>query len=144
MFGEVYWERIGLLKPGTGFLGVTWRKRKSFREIINKLFTDCPFLYIGPQRFFRNYMDNSDLQKQWNKQHRWKICGNERSNCRILSNTYWCSLPNGSIWLEVAESAAGRMVLLQILSIHGGTVGMKDLDVMHQWLGCNLIWRNST
>ena len=26
VYGEEYWERIGLLEPGTGLLGVTWRK----------------------------------------------------------------------------------------------------------------------
>ena len=34
-----------------------------------------------------------------------------------------------NIWLEVAESAAGRMVLLQL---HDGAVAMRDLDVMLQ------------
>ena len=36
----------------------------------------------------------------------------------------------GSAWSGVAESAARRVVLLQLLSIHGGAVGIKDLDVM--------------
>ena len=55
-----------------------------------------------------------------------------------MSNTYWCSFTYGSVWLEVAESAAGRVVLLQLFSIHGGAVGMKDLDVMLLWvIGCN-------
>ena len=62
-----------------------------------------------------------------------EICGNERSNYLILSNTYWCLFPNGSVWSEVAKSAAGRVVLLQLLSIHDGAVDTRDLGVMLLW-----------
>ena len=43
-------------------------------------------------------------------------CGNERSSYLIFSNTPWCSFPNGSVWLELVESATGRVVLLQLSS----------------------------
>ena len=58
------------------------------------------------------------------------IDNNKRSSHLNFSNTHWCSFPNGSVWLGVAESAAGRVVLLQLLSMHDGAVGMRDLDVM--------------
>ena len=45
-------------------------------------------------------------------------------------NTHSCSFWNGSVWLEPAESAAGRVVLLQLLSIHDGAVGVTNLGVM--------------
>ena len=38
------------------------------------------------------------------------------------------------IQLELAKSAAGRVVLLQILSIHDGAVGVTDLGVMLLWI----------
>ena len=37
------------------------------------------------------------------------MCGNVRSSYLILSKTHWCSFPNGSVWLELAESAVGRV-----------------------------------
>ena len=40
---------------------------------------------------------------------------------------------NGSVWLELAESAVGRVVLLQLLSIHDGAVGVTNLGVMLLW-----------
>ena len=48
----------------------------------------------------------------------------------VFSKTNSCSFWNGSVWLELAESAAGRVVLLQLLSIHDGAVGVTNLDVM--------------
>ena len=50
-----------------------------------------------------------------------------------FSNTHLCSILYGSVWLELAESAAGRVVLLQLLSIHDGAVGVTNLDVMLLW-----------
>ena len=41
---------------------------------------------------------------------------------------------NGSVWLELAKSAARRVVLLQLLSIHDRAVGVTNLDVMLLWL----------
>ena len=67
-FGEETWERIGLLKPGTGlFWVVTWRKGKiiSRKKIINFLRTVHIF-YIDPQIFFRHYVDNSYFHTKWN------------------------------------------------------------------------------
>ena len=58
------------------------------------------------------------------------MCGNEWSSYLIFSNTHWCSFPNGSVWLEVAESVTGRVALLQLLPIHDGADGMRNLDVM--------------
>ena len=37
--------------------------------------------------------------------------------------------------VELTESAWGRVVLLQLLSIHGGAVGVTDLGVMLLWSG---------
>ena len=44
------------------------------------------------------------------------MCGNEWFSYLSFSNTHSCSFWNGSVWLELAESAAGRGVLLQLLS----------------------------
>ena len=47
-----------------------------------------------------------------------------------LSEFFQYSFWNGSVWFEPAESAVGRVVLLQLLSIHDGAVGVTNLDVM--------------
>ena len=62
--------------------------------------------------------------------HHQKICSNEWSSYLSFSNTHSCSFWNGSVWLELAESVAGRVVLLQLLSIHDGAVGVTNLGVM--------------
>ena len=67
--------------------------------------------------------------------HHYKICGNDWSSFLSFSNTHSCSFWNGSVWLELAESAAGRVVLLQPLFIHDGAVGVMNLDVMLLWVG---------
>ena len=55
-----------------------------------------------------------------------------------------CSFWNGSVWLELAESAAGRVVLLQLLYIHDGAVGVTNLDVMLLWLSqTSLQWHHN-
>ena len=41
-------------------------KGKLFPEKSHTLFTDCPFCYIDPHKFFRWYMHNSYLHKKWN------------------------------------------------------------------------------
>ena len=41
---------------------------------------------------------------------------------------------NGSVFLELAESASGRVALLQLLSVHDEAVGVTDLGVMFLWL----------
>ena len=92
-----------------------------------------PFLYIGPHKFFRNYMDNSYLYKQWNLAWNKNIDGNFVATNDQLSDfvqDLLVLIPNRSAWSGVAESAARRVVLLQLLSIHGGAAGIKDLDVM--------------
>ena len=68
-----------------------------------------------------------------NSKHHWKICGNERSSYLIFSNVHWCSFSNGSVCLELAGSAAVRVILLQVVSIHDGAVGVKNLSVMLLW-----------
>ena len=65
--------------------------------------------------------------------HHQKICGNEWFSYLSFSNTHSCSFLNGSVWLELAESAAGRVVLLQLLSIHNRAVGITNLGVMLLW-----------
>ena len=122
VFGEEFGEIIRLSKPGTGLLKVTWRKRENhFEKKIIKFFCDCPFFYIDPHKFFQYCVDNSYLHKEWNFD-------------LILSNTHWCSFSTGSVKSKVAESPAGKVVLLHLLSIHDGAVGMMDLDVMLLWL----------
>ena len=73
--------------------------------------------------------------------HHWKICGNEWSSYLSFSNTHLCSFWNESVWLELAESAVGRVVLLQLLSIHDGAVGVTNLDVMFlcHWLSARML-----
>ena len=61
--------------------------------------------------------------------HHLKICGNES-----FFNIHSCSFLNGSAWLELAESAVGRVVLLQLLSVHDGAVDVTNLDVVLLWL----------
>ena len=63
-----------------------------------------------------------------------EMCGNEWSSYLSFSKAHSCSFRNGSFWLELAESAAGRVVLLQLLSIHDGAVGVTNLDVMLLWV----------
>ena len=48
----------------------------------------------------------------------------------FFSNTHSCSFWNGSVWLELAESATGGVVLLQLLSKRDGAVGVTNLDAM--------------
>ena len=43
--------------------------------------------------------------------HHYKMCGNVWSSYLSFSNTHSCSFWNGSVWLEQAESASGRVVL---------------------------------
>ena len=38
-------------------------------------------------------------------------------------NTHWCSFWNGRVCLELTESAAGRVVLIQLISINDSAVG---------------------
>ena len=57
------------------------------------------------------------------------MCGNKWSNYLSFSNTHSCSFWNGSVWFELAESAPGRVVLLQLLSMYDGAVGVTNLGV---------------
>ena len=50
-----------------------------------------------------------------------------------FSNTHSCSFWNRSVWLELAESATRRVVLLQLLSIHDEAVSVTNLGVMLLW-----------
>ena len=45
-------------------------------------------------------------------------------------NTHWCSFPSGSVCLELAESAVGRVVLLQLLIY-------TRWSSQHDGLGCH-------
>ena len=62
------------------------------------------------------------------------MCGNKWSSYWVFSNTHSCSFPTGSVWLELAESAADRVVLLQLLSMHDGAVSGTNLGVMLLWV----------
>ena len=92
-----------------------------FREIIHKLCTDCP-LFLQWSTYFLDIMwiilscikNETLIEIATSLENLWQ----RTASYLILSNTHWCSFPTESVCLEVAESVAGRVVLLQLLSIH--------------------------
>ena len=147
VFGEESWERIGLLEHGTVLLKVTWRKG----EIISRnnpwtFFTDCPFTLISI-----NYLDSmwtiliekneTFIETKTTMENLWQ---RTIQLSDFFFNIHWCSFPNGSVWLEVAESVSERVVLLQQLSIHDGTVAMRGLGIMLLWVRLGIVvWISS-
>ena len=79
---------------------------------------NCQFLFHWPSKLFTYYGDLSDLYKnetlneiKTSQENLWQ----RTIQLSDFSNTHWCSFPNGSVWLELVESAAARVVLLQLL-----------------------------
>ena len=50
----------------------------------------------------------------WNHHITRKFVAMNDSIIWFFSDSHWCLFPTGSVWLELAESAAGRVVLLQL------------------------------
>ena len=69
----------------------------------------------------------------------WKLCQSKNGVCDESPPKRWTVAEtfawrlNGSVWLELAESAVERVVLLQLLSIHDGAVGVTNLGAMLLW-----------
>ena len=83
----------------------------------------CIYIWWGPFLV-------TQMKLGMNLKYHYEICGNELSSCLIFSNTHLCSFPNGSVWLELAESAAERVALLQLLVY-------ARWSSRHDWLGCH-------
>ena len=114
-----------------------WRKRKKMSKkyswknlwTVNFHFTD-PQYYLHMIRTFLNHTKNETLDEI---EASLENCGNKWSSYLSFSNTHSCSFWNGSVWFELAESAVGRVVLLQLLSMRNGAVGVTNLGVMLLW-----------